>query len=50
MSNEETNICTIEFFGKKADWESWPGKFVLHVKQKGYKKLLQVVDSHQEWV
>ena len=40
MSNEEKSICIIEFSGKKTDWDSWSKKFLLHGKQKGYKKLL----------
>ena len=40
MPNEEKSVCIIEFPGKKADWESWSKKFLLHGKWKGYKKLL----------
>ena len=40
MSNEEKSICIMVFLGKKADWKSWSKKFLLHGKQKGYKKLL----------
>ena len=40
MSNKEKSICTIEFSGKKTDWDSWSEKFLLHGKQKGHKKLL----------
>ena len=40
MFNEEKSICIIEFLGKKTDWDSWSEKFLLHGKQKGYKKLL----------
>ena len=34
------DICITEFSGKKAHWESWSEKFLLHGKHKGYKKLL----------
>ena len=40
MSNEEKFIHMTEFFGKKADGESWSEKFLSHRKWKGYKKLL----------
>ena len=40
MSTEEKSICIIEFSGKKTDSDSWSEKFLLHGKQKGYKKLL----------
>ena len=40
MSNKEKSIYIIEFLGKKVNQESWSKKFLLHWKQKGYKKLL----------
>ena len=40
MLNKEKSIRIIEFSGKKTDWDSWSEKFLLHGKQKGYKKLL----------
>ena len=40
MSNEQKSIHIIEFLGKKTNGDSWSEKFLLHEKQKGYKRLL----------
>ena len=41
MPNEKKSIYIIEFFGEKADCESWFEKFLLNYKHKWYKKLLE---------
>ena len=35
MSKKEKSVFIIEFSGRKADWESWSEKFLLHGKQQG---------------
>ena len=40
FSNKEKTLHIIEFSGKKASWESWSEKFLLHGKHNGYRKLL----------
>ena len=40
MLNKEKSIHIINFLDKKTNWGSWFKKFLLHGKQKGYKKLL----------
>ena len=58
MPNQEKTIQIVEFLGKKTNWESWPEKFLLHGKQKGYKELLvnsgsmssvDKIPSQDEW-
>ena len=40
MSNKEKNIPIVQFLGIKADWESWPEKFLLCGKHKKDKNSL----------
>ena len=40
VSNKEKSIYVTKCLGKKANWESWFEKFLLHGKEKGYKNFL----------